>query len=274
LAARVRAALPSRGELAAAALDAYRSTWVQPEAPHPFRAPAEAPVAAAAAAAATPCTPAQYAALEGAAAAAAARLANAELDAIEAALGAAGAGAGAGDADTSGAPPPPARLQLPALVEAPFSLSRGAFALTGVIDRVDVVVDAGAGAGAGGPPPPTLLVREFKSGAPWRKSGKLDRTAMGAVQVELYVAALEHALARARAPAAAVAGQVESIETGAVVPASRRAPAAAGAATALDAALAAAAAGIAARRFDPTPSLAKCGFCDVRSACADAAVAA
>ena len=265
LAARVRSVLPSRDELAAAVLEAYRATWVQPELPHPFLAPASvAPGGSGPAAARTSCTPAQYAALERAAVAAAARIADAELAAV------------------SASPP-----RVPALVEAPFTLARaappgadrdaaaggggGGFAISGVIDRVDAVGGSPAGAA------PSLLVREFKSGAPWRRGGRLDRTPMGSVQVELYVTALAGALASAPAAstAIAVAGQVESIETGDVVPARRRRATTADGKlelpSPLDNALLAAARGISARRFHATPSLIKCAFCSVRDACDSAA---
>ena len=167
-----------------------------------------------------------------------------------------------------------APLRLPALVEAPFSLAHGAaYALTGVIDRVDACA---APAATGADPKPTAssaLVREFKSGAPWRREGKLGRTAMGAVQVDLYTAAVASALALDPAHlGVAAAGQVESLETGdVVVPARKRARADGAPATPLDDALLAAARGIAGRHFPPTPSLVKCGFCSVRAACADAA---
>ena len=99
----------------------------------------------------------QLAVLDGVARAACERFAALELGALQQWLSEDEGGGGSG----GGAAPPPA---MPALIEAHFSVSVGGVYVTGVMDRVDVVLDRESWR-------PYLRVREFKSSQQWKRKG-------------------------------------------------------------------------------------------------------
>lgn len=108
--------------------------------------------------------------------------------------------------DSGGAPVGPDGLRpclsLPALVERRFSfpVEHARIQLTGVLDRVDVLLDcppappAGPQMGSQLPAvphtPPRVLVREFKTSMQWRDPGHLGRRGGDSKQLSLYAMAL------------------------------------------------------------------------------------